>query len=168
MGRTPLHLAQRFFEVLLAKPLTVEESDLVESWVDPALWVLFTAQQAADQRHGYNAALKVAGAGGSSELVVAALMHDVGKSRSRLGVLGRTWATVLMALGAPMSGRLSRYRDHGELGAMDLEQVGAPVVAVLFARHHQWERPDGIGPDDWSKLIWADEPGIPEQAKPGR
>jgi hypothetical protein len=67
-----------------------------------------------------------------------------------------------------MRGRLGRYRDHGELGARDLEEVGAPPVAVLFARHHQWERPDGIDPEDWSRLIRADEPGIPEQARPGR
>ncbi|MEX0864369.1 MAG: hypothetical protein WD269_05780 [Acidimicrobiia bacterium] len=162
MSRSLRHLSHRFFEVLLAKPLDSHELTRAASWVEPGLWEIFIDQQTADQRHCYRAGAKIASdPTNHQDLVVAAMMHDVGKRASRLGVLARIIATLLMAIGAPMSRRMARYRDHGALGADELERAGAPPIAVLFARHHQEDRPDSIAAGDWATLIRADEPGMP-------
>jgi hypothetical protein len=159
MGRSLLHLTHRFFEVLRARPLDDAETTHARTILGPDLWPLFVAQQVPDQRHGFNAGKKLTGK--PHDLVAAAMLHDVGKADSSLGVIGRSVATVLITLRLPMTARMRRYRDHGELGAVSLESAGAPPVAVLFARHHQGKRPETITLDDWETLIWADEPGMP-------
>jgi hypothetical protein len=161
MSRPVRHLAHRFFEVLSARPLDSHELAEAAARVGPELWPLFLTQQTADQRHAYQAGSKMSIGSHEPELVLAAMMHDVGKAESGLGVIGRTTATLLMALGLPMPARLGRYRDHGPIGAAKLEDAGAPTIVVLFARHHQGERPAGITPEDWDSLIRADEPGMP-------
>lgn len=95
-------------------------------------------------------------AGGDRDVVVAALVHDVGKSHSRLGPVGRAVATVLMYLRLPMTERMQRYWDHGKLGAADLAAAGAPTVAVAFARHHQFGRPEEMDRTTWNLLRNAD------------
>lgn len=130
---------------------------MVASHLTPELWALFTGQQIADQRHGLEAGLRVITAGvDDPDLIVAALVHDVGKSHSRIGVIRRSVATLLMYFRLPMTSRMRLYRDHGKLGAEDLEQAGAPQIAVLFARHHQYGRPPAIDATTWDLLRAAD------------
>lgn len=90
------------------------------------------------------------------DTILAALLHDVGKVHSRLGVLSRSMATVLMAAGTPLTSKFVRYRDHGRLGAVDLAAAGAPELVVDFARHHQFGRPATIDPTTWDRLRSAD------------
>jgi putative nucleotidyltransferase with HDIG domain len=166
MPRSWSHLGHRFFEVLFARPLTPDELVQAAEWLGPGLWDPFVSQQRADQRHAFNAGVKVAASRPDrTDLVQAALLHDVGKRRSRLGVIGRTIATVLIRLGLPVTRRVRDYRDHGEIGATELMSSGAPEVVVLFARHHPEERPPGISRDDWAALSAADEPGMPRNRK---
>lgn len=128
-------------------------------WLTPEMADLFFAQDDADQRHSYNAALTVVASGVSdSDLVVAALMHDVAKRHARLGAVGRSVASVLIALNGPLSDRMTAYRDHGMIGARELGAIGAPALAIDFALHHQGGRPTTIEPDVWDLLIAADEP----------
>lgn len=162
MARRSFHLVRRFFEVLRARPLDVAELRTIRSWVGDDLMPLFIAQQVEDQRHGYQIARIVFDVTSSAELAAAAALHDVGKRHSRLGPFGRTVATVLMALRLPLRGRLRAYRDHGPLGAADLEAAGAPALAVEFARHHQHRRPGTIDPEDWSVLNRADLGALPK------
>jgi len=61
-----------------------------------------------------------------------------------------------MFLHLPTTERMTRYRDHGKLGASDLAACGAPEVAVAFARHHQFGRPPEMDPDTWKVLRRAD------------
>jgi hypothetical protein len=165
MSRTVRHLGHRFFEVLFAKRLDADELAQAADWLEPELWSPFISQQRADQRHGFNAARKVAVfRPGRPDLVQAAMLHDVGKRMSNLGVIGRTFATILIGLGAPLGDRVRQYRDHGEIGADELAALGAPEVVVLFARHHSSERPEGMTAGDWGALILADEPGMPRQS----
>ena len=160
-ARRPFHLVRRFFEVLLARPLDSAEAETVRSWVGDELFEVFVAQQVADQRHGYRTGLSVARAGHRTELVAAAALHDVGKRHSWLGPFRRSLATVLMALRVPLRGRWAAYRDHGPLGAVDLERAGASALAVEFARHHQHRRPPEIAPGDWAVLNAADLGALP-------
>jgi hypothetical protein len=163
MARRSFHLVRRFFEVLRARPLDDTELSAVRSWVGDDLMAIFITQQTADQRHGYQIAHGVYELTASTELAAAAALHDVGKRHSDFGAVGRTLATVLMALRLPLGGRLRAYRDHGELGAADLEAVGAPLLVVEFARHHQHRRPPSIDVDDWSVLNGADLGALPKR-----
>lgn len=146
------HLARRFLEVLMARPLPgdlrTEASALLRPGEEERL---FFDQPAADQRHGLAAARLVTG-----ELRRAALLHDVGKQRAGLGVWGRSVASALAKLHVPVRGRLATYLDHGPLGAEMLEALGAELLVVEFARHHHHARPSTIGASDWDKLLRAD------------
>jgi len=163
---SPLHLARRFFDVLGARPLGAAEVAWVAGHVSPAELTLFLAPAPADQRHGYESGRHVAELGGGSELIRAALLHDVGKRHARLGVAGRVAASVAIALRLPLRGRFAAYRDHDLLGAADLAAAGSPPAVVEHAAtHHQ--RP-GAGPaappalsaGDRRLLLAADEGGM--------
>ncbi len=148
---------RRFFGVLLAKPLDDVERSEVIGWLGPHLFELFSSQQVADQRHGLEVGRRVAAAEGSTpDLVIAGAMHDVGKRHSGLGPLGRSVATVLIFVRLPLTRRMALYRDHGKVGAAELEALGAPQVAVEFARHHQYGRPEGFPVEAWRTLRSAD------------
>ena len=151
------HLVSRFFDVLLARPLAPVEQSRVASLLRPAEAALFWEQPVADQRHGLVASDRVL----SSEperpdLRRAALLHDVGKRRSRLGAFGRSAASLAGILHIPVSRRFRTYLDHGPVGAEDLRAAGAETLAVEFAAAHHGVRPTAINPSDWRTLIDAD------------
>lgn len=131
----------------------------MKSWLTPEMADLFFAQASPDQRHAYHAALTAVASGtADADVVVAALMHDVGKRHARLGVIGRSVASVLIGLNAPLTERMAAYRDHPIIGARELAAVGAPGLAIDFALHHQEDRPSTIDPIVWKVLMAADQP----------
>ena len=159
MPGSPAHLVARFFDVLLSRPLDDAERVAVDIWLSPALAELFFDQSPADQRHGYEAALTVIGSGDSDhDLVVAALLHDIGKRHARLGIVGRSLASVLILMHLPLTERMRAYRDHGVIGARELGAARAPSVAIDFALHHHRERPQTIDEAAWELLTSADQP----------
>jgi hypothetical protein len=158
MGSTA-HLAHRFFDVLTARRLDASEVAAIRGWLTPELQALFFAQQMPDQRHAYHAALLVVASGTTeSDVVVAALTHDVGKRHARLGVFARSAVSILIRLGVSSGSRLIAYRDHGLIGARELAIAGAPSLAVDFAMHHQRGRPSSIPQPAWDILVAADQP----------
>ncbi|MGH8948699.1 MAG: hypothetical protein ACRDXF_07550 [Acidimicrobiia bacterium] len=152
------HLARRFFDVLLSTPLDAAERAAVEDWLDSGQAWVFFSQPDPDQRHGFHAALVVIAGGGERDIIRAALLHDVGKRHARLGILGRSLASMAIRLGLPLSRRWRLYRDHGEIAAGELEVLGCDGVIVDFARHHHGERPLGIPAITWNLLQLADQP----------
>jgi putative nucleotidyltransferase with HDIG domain len=158
---TPLqhgrHLVTRFFGVVTSSPLGPAAQDEVNRALTEQQATLFWSQAPIDQRHAYEVATRVRKKlGADSEAVKAALLHDVGKRHSNAGAIGRSLATVLDAMKLPLPGDWRRYRDHGVLGAVDLEQMGAGSLAVAFARGIVAEG-DRIDPEVWTALIEADD-----------
>jgi hypothetical protein len=152
------HLARRFFGHLRARPLSPVEQDRVAAVLEPETAHLFFRQAAPDQRHALEVAQRVSSARPDDrEAFVAALVHDVGKAESAIGPVARSMATVIAALRLPLPDAWRRYRDHGALGAAALEAVGAPALAVAFARYHPGPPPPGVDPATWADLAHADD-----------
>lgn len=158
----PLHLARRFFASVFARSPGPGDQDWVAGVLDTGELELWRQQPRYDRSHSVGVARRVdAALAADSEprWLAAALLHDVGKVRCGLGVMGRVVGTLLMAgLGrarvrswAGRSGwraRFGRYATHGELGAeMIRARGGREVVARWAELHHQPGQadPDGLG-----------------------
>jgi len=156
MGRLA-HLARRFLGHLHRRPLGPAEQAEAASLLRPKERPLFWGQGPADQRHALQCTRAVlAAAPGRTDLARAALLHDVGKARARLGVVGRVLATGLPLLHLPTPGRLGAYRAHAASGAEELATAGAEPLVVAYARHHHEARPPAVPVDDWELLSAAD------------
>jgi hypothetical protein len=83
-------------------------------------------------------------------------LHDIGKRHSRLGVLGRTLASVCQRIGIPVGGRLGIYLDHPRVGASDRRGRGYSGLVVDFTLSHHDSRPTTISEADWDLLVAAD------------
>lgn len=158
MPGSPTHLVSRFLDVATARRLTASEQAAVEGWLTPETARVFFSQDDPDQRHGYHAALAVIAAGVKDrDVVMAALLHDVGKRHARLGLLGRSLASLLILSGLPLPERVRMYRDHGLVAARELGALGVPSLVIDFALHHHGERPPTIGLENWDVLVAADQ-----------
>lgn len=158
LSRRVRHLVRRFLEVLRAESLTPDEQTEVAALLRPEERPLFWRQPVADQRHGLESARSVAlRLPGRTDAARAALLHDVGKRHARLGVIGRSLASLLELLHLPAPGRLGSYLDHGRLGAEELRAAGAEELVVAFTRAHHGRRPSSIDPVVWEALVEADE-----------
>ena len=135
------HLARRFVGSLSRS--AISPADL--AWVadqlssgELALWQRFGV---ADQRHTLAIArstldLLPADRRGDRRIVVAALMHDIGKLDAGLGTLGRIAATLWSAVrgeaAAEGEGRFARYLRHEPIGASWCAALGCdPLVVAL-------------------------------------
>lgn len=146
------HLARRFLGYVTSNPPTSDELDAVRTQLSDELFDLFIMMNPQDQRHAVDVAHRVE----DVSLVEAALLHDVGKSASHVGALGRSFATMADAISIPVSGSWDLYLDHGEIGASMLETAGADTITIAFARFHPGPPPPGISPAQWHALEEAD------------
>jgi putative nucleotidyltransferase with HDIG domain len=124
---------------------------------------LFTMLSRRDQTHSAQTAARVLQARPADlELVVAALLHDVGKGEQRIWqrvayvLLGRAAPPLLRWLARAdrgWRGALYRSLHHPLLGAQMAREIGyAEAVCCLIARHHE------VTVDPRLLLLqWADE-----------
>lgn len=163
------HLAAGAVEYVLARRLTPAEQMEAAGWLNsPEEAELFWRQPPADQRHGLTAARLVARERPERrDLIRAALLHDVGKGRSGLGLWGRTRAALAERRRWKPSPRTEEYLRHGEAGAGELAAAGAEEMVVGYARAHHGPRPPEIPPGDWEVLLRADRP-LPKKPPPAR
>lgn len=151
------HLVRRFFGHLTAEPPGPGDQRFVHDHLSGHCAELFWSQSGPDQRHAIDVARRVSATlPDDSGAVEAALVHDIGKVQASIGAVSRSIATILDSVGMPMTGRMRTYRDHGERGAVALEEAGCGPLAVAFARYHPGPAPAGTDPARWKVLIDAD------------
>lgn len=146
------HLIKRFVHSLTKLNKDDEAESILFSVLSEKERQLFEQQSTTDQKHGFRSSrrlVEIEGQGAHPDLVIAAALHDVGKTESQLGVLGRVVATcvaTLCGLGrvhawgdkrrGTMLNRISIYVTHPEIGAKMLEEAGSNELAITWARDH--------------------------------
>ncbi|MDF1595342.1 MAG: HDIG domain-containing protein [Acidimicrobiia bacterium] len=150
-----------------ARPLDELERVVLAAWLaSNAEGRLFFFQPVVDQRHAFRAASRMQHlVPDRLDLIRAALLHDVGKRHSGLGIIRRSLASASAKLRLPLGGRHATYFQHGPLGAEELQVLGCEPIVVDFARWHHDERPTSISAEDWRLLETADEPGKPPDTR---
>lgn len=109
------HLVRRLNESLRASDVGAAEEAWVRSLLTPPEWDLWSSMQKMDKFHSVGVANRLIANTPQvgREEIAAALLHDVGKSVSHLGIWGRVLATII----GPRSKRLRQYHEHEEIGA---------------------------------------------------
>jgi hypothetical protein len=139
-----------------------QDLELARSVLSPAQMALFLRMQPGEQLHSLAVLRRLEAQGmRQPDLLAAALLHDVGKSRLPLRLWERAW---IVLVGALLPGSLARWGDrpyhegqrlpawqrplvvacqHPEWGARMAEEAGAsPLVISLIRRHQQKIPPD--------------------------
>ena len=155
------HLARRFFGALRPGGPSPEDRAWVETVLIRAKFALWARQPGHDQRHSAGVARQVEAAlaggphAGDTRWLACALLHDIGKLASGLGVSARVLATLFgratdgaggrLGGTAGMRRRIALYLRHPELGADMIELAGGRAeVAHWAAAHHDPARLDPL------------------------
>jgi hypothetical protein len=153
------HLARRFFGALRPGGPSPADRAWVESVLEPGEFTLWARQPGHDQRHSAAVARQVEAAlagglhAGDTRWPACALLHDIGKLASGLGVFGRVLATLFGRATdgavadweeqAGMRRRIALSLRHPELGADMIELAGGRAeVAHWAGAHHDETRFD--------------------------
>ena len=153
------HLAGRFFGALRPGGPTEADRAWVESVLEPAEYGLWARQPGHDRRHSAEVARHVEAAlaggphAGDPRWPACALLHDIGKLASGLGIPGRVLATLVdRATGGAVADweehrglrrRIALYLRHPELGADMIRLAGGRAeVAHWAGAHHDRARLD--------------------------
>ena len=147
------HLSGRFVRALSPAAPRADDIVWVETVLTPEGFVMFRRQPNHDQRHAIGVArdvqLRLADTPYADDprWLSAALLHDIGKLDSRLGVYGRVVATVSGAVAGRehaeawsesrgFTRRVGVYLRHAELGADRIRIAGEPEEAAAWAASH--------------------------------
>ena len=146
LGRAA-HLVRRFLRALTARVEPAERQTIADQ-LTPGQERLFWAMMVQDQRHSLDVFYTLKRRGCQDrDLLLAALLHDVGKGSVRL------WQRVVFVLLSAASPRLvarlarpggtgwrkamASLNDHGRRGAALAQEAGAPPAVVELIRNHQ-------------------------------
>lgn len=158
--------ARRFFASFRPR-LDVGDRSLAEEWLTPRQLALFGSQSGADQRHSIAVARLLLRSGYSSrDLIVAALLHDVGKREATFTPWHRTAIVVLEAVAPWLLRRLAGHRRvkwlapfwahnvHAASGSEFAARAGATDRTVQLIRSHHSRH--SKGDEELCMLTWAD------------
>ena len=132
-----VHLARRFRGAISSAPPPAADDVWAVRQLTAAQAALWWDMMHQDRRHSVQVARRFLECVPEAPraAVAAALLHDVGKTESRLGVLARVVTTVL----GPRTERWRSYHDHERLGISMLRDAGSdPLTLALL---------DGTSPD---------------------
>jgi hypothetical protein len=172
MPSTTVHLTRRFFGSL--RPGGPKRAD--EEWAQeqllPSEVELWQRMRGADRRHAVGVARDVEralGAEATRPVLAAALLHDVGKIESGLGVYGRVIATLCGLIAGRdtakewtrtrgFTRRVGLYLLHPDLGGDLLGMAGSDPLTEMWAReHHRSPESWTIDPEIAAALKAADD-----------
>jgi putative nucleotidyltransferase with HDIG domain len=143
-ARALCHLGARFFTSLFARAPDEAQVARVARILTPAEIELWRSMSRADRAESIATLDRLPrDTAADSAWAAAALLHDLGKTRSGLGTVARVFATARGMVGDParVGGRAGAYLRHAEIGAEVLREAGARAEVVAWARtHHDPER----------------------------
>jgi hypothetical protein len=158
MSSTTAHLTRRFFGSLRPGGPRQREDEWACAQLLPAEVDLWRRMRGADRRHAVGVAREVErslGAEATRPVLAAALLHDVGKIESGLGVYGRVIATLCGLIAGRETAkvwtrtrgftrRVGLYLLHPDLGGDLLGMAGSDPLTEAWAREHH------RSPDSWT------------------
>ena len=120
------HLTKRFFAALSQKPPLAEQTAEVKNTLTVSEFALWSAMPPMDQRHSIVVMQRFVGlyATATKFEIRAALLHDVGKMASNLGVIQRVIATLV----GRISKSFSDYHEHEQIGAQMLQKIDSHEI----------------------------------------
>lgn len=160
------HLVRRFLGMLAPVGPRRERAEWARAQLLTEEVALFDRMRPADRRHAVGVARRVRaelGDAADRPVLAAALLHDVGKVEARLGVYGRSVATLsgmavrhdpeTIKTWTRMKGftrRVGLYLQHPRLGGDLLALAGSDPLTEAWAREHhlpaeQWSIPVHLG-----------------------
>ena len=122
------HLVSRFFGAISSVSPSSEDLAEVESLLLDGEFRLWQKLPAMDQRHSIAVLRRFTTLrpDATRPELRAALLHDIGKIESNLGVLGRVVATLVGRRGA----RFTAYHDHEIIGSQMLQNINSDLVTI--------------------------------------
>lgn len=155
-----VHLARRLFASLRQVEPSAADEALARGSLDEQALELWLQQAPGDRRHSAAVAHQVVRAAGDEPVpdwvVIAALLHDVGKVDTGLGIGGRVVAGVLKLVRVGrFPGRIGRYLRYPEIGAAMLVDAGCDPRAVAWAAEHHRSARLRTVPARWADCLAA-------------
>jgi hypothetical protein len=122
------HLVSRFFGAISGAQPSLKDLAEVESLLLDSEFRLWLKLPAMDQRHSIAVLRRFLNLrpGATQPELRAALLHDIGKIQSNLGVLGRVVATLVGRRGE----RFMDYHDHEKIGSQMLQNIDSDSVTI--------------------------------------
>ena len=146
---------RQFLNALWAEP-EAEDLQEISAVLSPPQLALFKRMQLSEQAHSLSIykQLRSQEKNSASDLLVAALLHDVGKSRYPLHIWERVWIVLAQGLfpgwadrvgkAAGLEGKRAWWQrplivasQHAQWGADLAEEAGISPLAVNLIRRHQ-------------------------------
>jgi hypothetical protein len=174
INRRGTYRAWQVWQALRAGPLSLEARREVNEVLGDQQYALFEEQSDAGQQHGYRVMRTLAEAGhDQNDLMVAALLHDVGKNRVRYTWLDRAKVVLTRRIAPGMAGKWAGGKQagwtrafvvmesHPEWSAQALAANGGSALSIALVRRHQetllapWE--DNEENRLLALLQWADD-----------
>lgn len=153
-----LYRSRQFWLALRARP-AIQDLEQARVVLGAELFSLFAGMQPGEQVHSLEVLRQLLAQGEKHpDLLVAALLHDVGKSRRKLRLWERAWIVLALAVLGPQAHQWGRENtielarlpfwqqplviaeQHPTWGAEMVAAAGGAPLAVLLIRRHA-ERP---------------------------
>lgn len=150
-----MYRVSQFWRALTAR-VDPGELESIAPLLGPRGMELFRRLSRRDQRHSLDVYIALREQGREhSALLVAGLLHDVGKTIGAIPLLYRVAVTLLQAFSPrtlsslaargeiPLLSPFRAAQDHSEIGAQLVMSAGFPALVVELVRHHH-DRPDAL------------------------
>lgn len=169
-----LYRAQQFWHLLIAPPLTAVEQQDIQTLLTPAAYELFQTYSYGDQWHSYRVMCLLRESGHDHcDLLTAALLHDVGKTKMKFTAVDRTFVSLVRKLFPQLVKRLemlewgqaNRWQrlflvsvHHPDWSAEIATAAGCTPLSVSLMRRHQDPLTQIVTEEDQllAYLQWAD------------